>query len=956
MHYAFQRILKRVGSARACMMRSLLDTGRTEFTRALLRPLALVVVIGVSAPGPVAAAGDTRLPWEEYDKLIKTRATIGAMGPDLFGDKIDLYTTSLSFSLTDISLPGNNALPVALTRTFTVFSKSPEHPNDLPMGDWDLDLPRLSGVFATTWHDQRCSGNAQPPVVYSQTGKDYAPLHYWHGNQAHMPNGGEMLLADQGAQQPTTGGPYPWMTAGFTYFSCLASIGNGSGEGFLGVGPDGTRYWFNWMAQYYEPKAEKPGDTTGVTRKRNVLYATRVEDRFGNWVTYSYSNGPTSPARLSSIAASDGRSITLTYNAQGQVATASDGSHTWNYQYANSSLSGVVLPDGRSWLIDFQPLDTEIEYEPDGERDCSRTAFAIGGGGTGHITHPSGAVGEFEVGPSYQGRSNVPMACDNWEFPTNNPLNDVAVWPRRFDIMGIRRKRVTGPGLEAMEWTYSSGDPGSWAEGTGPTCQTQDCADPVCVSDDCAGTISTTVSGPGNRWIRYTFGNSYRYNEGKLLKVEQGTGPTSILRTETMTYELAQSAQAFPTPIGTSPQSRGDGFTSEYPRPQRSKVIAQDSATLTSTVNTFDNFVRPLSVTKVSSLGHTRTDVTTYHDNLSKWVLGQVAQVVNTNTTPNVVLSKTEYDPVTAMPLRTYGPGTTQAAGKLQQTLTYNVDGTVATVSDARDGVGGVDTTIVLSNWKRGIPQSIQYPPTTESPGGATESAVVNNDGTLASVTDENGNKTCYSYDAMGRLASITYPSESSPGVCDTTAWAMTTQTFAPVAAVEYGIPAGHWKQTISTGNARKMIYFDAFWRPLVEEAYDNTNPSSTRSLVVKRYDVNNRLAFQSYPLNSLSSYASTLLTGTRTFYDALDRVFQVDQDSELGVLTTITEYLPGFLRRTTNPRNIATTETFQAFDSPSYDAPVQIDAGGNSPDQVRTIITRDSLGKPMDLSRGPGG
>lgn len=42
---------------------------------------------------------------------------ITALGPDLFGDKLNLYNGSFSFEHTDISLPGNSALPVALTRT-----------------------------------------------------------------------------------------------------------------------------------------------------------------------------------------------------------------------------------------------------------------------------------------------------------------------------------------------------------------------------------------------------------------------------------------------------------------------------------------------------------------------------------------------------------------------------------------------------------------------------------------------------------------------------------------------------------------------------------------------------------------------------------------------------------------------------------------------------------------------
>ncbi len=69
--------------------------------------------------------------------------------------------------------------------------------------------------------------------------------------------------------------------------------------------------------------------------------------------------------------------------------------------------------------------------------------------------------------------------------------------------------------------------------------------------------------------------------------------------------------------------------------------------------------------------------------------------------------------------------------------------------------------------------------------------------GWLSSVTDENGFKTCYAYDSMGRMITVTYPSETQTGVCDTSAWNQTRQEFAQINAIEWDIPAGHWRQTI---------------------------------------------------------------------------------------------------------------------------------------------------------------
>lgn len=338
-----------------------------------------------------------------------------------------------------------------------------------------------------------------------------------------------------------------------------------------------------------------------------------------------------------------------------------------------------------------------------------------------------------------------------------------------------------------------------------------------------------------------------------------------------------------------------------------------------------------LLITNAHAQTYSRTEVIEYHDNLAQWVLGQTAKVTNANT--GVVISETQYTS-SAQPWKIY------SYGKLQQTFGYNADGTLATVADGRN------LTSTFSSWKRGIPQSIVHADTT------TESAVVNDDGTIASAIDETGAKTCYGYDAMGRLASITYPSESQVGVCDTSTWAQTTQSFQQVFADEYGIPSGHWKQTITTGAGRKTTYYSARWQPLVTREEDLNNASAVR-VSAWRYDAEGRVTDAYYPQDGGFTSHGQFTQGTHTTYDALGRVTHVRQDSELGVLTTTTEYLPGFKTRVTNPRGFATTQSYEVYDTPSYDAPVQIDAPGGA----KTTIARDSLGKPTAITRtGPEG
>lgn len=917
-----------------------------------LGAFVLSLLIASAALPLHAQEPDEKYPWQEYDKIIKAKGAVTAHGPTVFGDEVSLYNGGLSFSAVDVSIPGNGGLPVALGRKHSVRSrKTVVH--DHSFGDWDMDTPHISGVFAPNWPEKRCSASsvseARPPVVFAGEVM-FSPEEYWQGHQASMPGGGELLLSDQGTPRPGSGGPYYWLTSGFTYFSCLPTIKNGGGEGFLAITADGTKYWFDWMAQYSEPRLV--GQRTDglketkipvyLPRRNNVLYATRVEDRFGNWVTYTYSNAWNAPARLMSIDSSDGRSIGVTYRAQGQISSVTANGRTWGYRYNDTypqapSLAEVTLPDGSSWKIDFLALSgAAVDYEqPQHSTDFVRSCFSPGlltgesfDGATGTITHPSGATGTFFVKPKRHGRSNVPQVCGNYQSPTNDPNDDVAYYPVAYDSLTLISKQVTGPGLEPMTWQYTYASTLSWAAGTGPICTSGDCGAPKCLSDSCAGTAVTTVTQPNGDWTRHTFGNSYRYNEGKLLRVEHANAANEVLRTESSAYVLAAGGQAFKTPIGTSPQPRGDGFTSEQLRPQHNKTIVQDGVSFRWQVDAtcqyghcFDEFARPLRVTRSSTLGYTSTDATAYHNDPALWVLGQVKSVTNLDT--GFEISSTEYG-YKALPWKTY------SFGKLQQTINYyqvaGVDGLVQSVAD------GNNNTTTVSNWYRGIPQSIRHP------DGTTESAVANSDGTLASTTNENGHTTSYKYDPMGRLSEVIHPTG------DEVAWNSTVQSFRPATVSAYGLPAGHWQQTVSTGNAHKITYYDAMWRPVVEREFDAANVAGTERFKRFAYDDAGRVEFASYP-----GTTSNLTAGVWTKYDALGRPTSVTQDSEHGALTTLTTYPSGFRRATRNPKGLETIEQFQVFDVPTYDYPTLIDA----PEGARTTIDRDLFGKPKSMTRG---
>lgn len=265
--------------------------------------------------------------------------------------------------------------------------------------------------------------------------------------------------------------------------------------------------------------------------------------------------------------------------------------------------------------------------------------------------------------------------------------------------------------------------------------------------------------------------------------------------------------------------------------------------------------------------------------------------------------------------------------GRKVMDYTFNSAGQLASFTDGR----GQTTT--LGSYQRGIPQAIGYP------DGTSQSLVVDDFGQIASITDPAGKTTSYSYDAVGRLTGITYPADS-------VAWYPKSFAYAYVTGAERGLGGGHWRRTISTGNARQVTYFDALLRPVLSDTYINGD-SASHSNVRTGYNWKGQTVLQSWPEGGTPSL-TTLTDGTHTTYDALGRVTQVAQDSELGSLATTTAYLSGARQQVTDPKGHVTTTTYQVFDQPGYDAVIKVQA----PEGLTQTITRNLYGHPTAITQ----
>jgi RHS repeat-associated protein len=907
------------------------------------------------------------MPTDEYSKLIGSASNITPLDSHPFGESVDLYTGALSFAVTDISVSGIGPT-ITIGRTIKAAEDSADATDAVsgggnwrPFGEWDLDIPRIetNAAFAPNlngWQtdnasvstaSNRCTIFRAPPPAVSTSPPDQAwdPVRWWYGYHLVVPGYGDQLLLSRTTSNThaPASGTYPIVTRHDWMIGCGVTASDG-GEGFLAVSPDGTQYTFAHLVYRPMPALTRPNGTTGqvvtgpqpdaidandvdfIARDSAAMYVTKIQDRFGNTLTYNWSGN-----NLTSIVASDGRQLNFTYVTGKQwIQTITQQAvdtpiRTWTYSYNGNvsfpSLTGVQLPDGSAWSYQMGTLESTNISTTGGKCTNDTLPMLNSVATTGTMTSPTGLSATFTITPTLRGRSYVPKTC--WS-PYSGSLTTYANIPNAYYQFAITKAVYSGAGLAAQTWNWSySAANQSWS------------SDACAAGQTCPSTIYTDVVDPAGHDVRYTYSNRYDATESLLVgKTEYSAAAgTTILRSETDTYTT--TAGAWPNGYGNDLQLRLNQASLENIWPLASRAITQAGATFTFAANTYDAYARTTKQTESSTLGYSRTVSTAFSDDATHWVLGQVSSTaINATaslcTTANASTTSfatcTLFDPATDLPTKEY------QFGLLKTTNSWNANGTLFTTADGRS-----DTT-TLTNWKRGVPQSIKFFDNT------TRSAVVNDDGWITSINDENGYTTGYTYDAMGRISKVTYPAG------DTIAWNAANSSFAKVSTTEYGLAAGHWTLTQTTGNHRKQTFYDAHWNPVLTREED-LGASATIHYVAQGYDYANRNTFTSYPVASATSYTSPT-SGTHYVYDAIGRVTSQAQDSELGSLTTSTAYLTGFQKQVTNPRSYATTTSYQAFAQPIEDAPTQVQA----PESATTTIGRDAYGKPTSIVRSGAG
>ncbi len=709
-------------------------------------------------------------------------------GTNLLGDSVDPDTGALTFAHSDVSIPGNSNLDVAIRRRLSQ-SQSYHGSVQSGFGDWVLQVPMIREIYARPAYPSadHCSMTQPPPVAEVGELSFIKYKDYSNGLNMEIPGRGTQAIARyvNGPQWPSG---VEMATKDNWKITCLPIISNISLEGMLATAPDGTSYRFDkgLMRRAHDSKSyESP-----LIRDYVVWLATEVKDVNGNWVRYNYDG----EYRLTSITSSDGRRIDLTYSGD-LISSVTANGRLWTYQYDNvGRLIKVTRPDNLSWSFDLSAMS--ISPRPGAECDNESTDNIH----SMSILHPNGVTVEFTINEirhfkKDSGEENLAGRCreETTRYNKDHPrAGEYASQPRHpfFETMSVIGKSLSGQGYPSAKWTWNYegyvngvnyGDL-KWTEMT----------DPV-----------------GNKTKWYHDRNS-ESQEGLLIKTEQRRG-NSVLKT-------VQNQYTNETKIGSSWLTGNADVKQLTARHIASVVTNQDGDTYTKTYNyntnqssSYYSFGQPTSVSVKSNVNTTpRETVTEYEHNTSKWILGLPKTVtVNDRETVSYIYND-------------FGQKTEEKRyGKRYATYGYHTNaafkGAPYWVRDANN------RQTAAYGWKRGTPQDIWRP------DGKHIYQYVDNNGWMTSSKDALGRTTIYTRDNMGRLTKYDPPGD-----------------YFAHTDISYDFSGGGAVQTITKADAKTVVTYDSMFRPTLEETRDMIRGEST--FVNTKYDALGRVSFKSQP------------------------------------------------------------------------------------------------------------
>jgi hypothetical protein len=776
---------------------------------------------------------------EDIFARLKTDFTVSPHTTDLLGDQVDVNNGNVMFRNTDLVIPGNGlGLDIVISRSLKSSANSYSQYDML--ADWNLDFPAIqttllksSTRYSGSWgQGKECSGSLEPGPI-SNWGSVFESFEYWNGDSLQLPGGKSVKLLENNGYFASIS-TYRKVTQSNWKFSCF-NRADGQGEGFIGYAPNGLKYTFDKLRLIKGQsiiRAFKP-----TSRFNAFMLATKLEDRFGNFIKYNYTGN-----NLTSITTSDSRTVTFNYNHptnSNLITSFTFNGRTWNYDYSvingRTSLTKVTRPDGKYWSYNLSDLVNAIQPSMstnDSHSECG--ILTSSGNFTVSITHPDGMTGTFEFKPQLHGRSNVT------KYATASVYSSQPIQPRCYVNYALSQKTLSGSGIDSLTWNYIySGNQGTWTTTTPTSVHLLPSSSPV----DAENHKSTTVEDPdGSKTIYYYNRDFSSFKEGSLIVVDKydSNGTTLLSRTES-------NFVASPA-IGSVDIMFENNAPDNKRTMQSSSIISKvdgSTNTYTTTYNTFDIYGNP-QLTSESNNFNSKKRYTKqfYYDDTTNWLIGLPSYTqVSSDGSAYTETSRTTYHSATGSYKSL--PYERRAFGRwYKRNTSYHTTGVNAGLPNKVD-YNGTNRWVEYSNYKRGIAQTIKTPQSlSTTPQYAYKE--VDNNGWVTKVTDFMGLCINYDYDDLGRMTLV--------DPCDSR-WLSTSIDYSTTAGsdgLSY-VESGMFKQTVTKGNYQKITYFDSLLRAVMTKEWDNTI-SSTARYSRQQFDAFNRPNYQSIPHTSSST------------------------------------------------------------------------------------------------------
>ncbi|SOD56020.1 hypothetical protein [Pseudoxanthomonas wuyuanensis] len=580
------------------------------------RPIYIVAAALAVLSFSSASAQEQEFDVEDVRYVVDGVSTIS---PFELGETLDPYMGGITLTHDDVILRGTGP-EIRLSRRFSVGRRDETAKLLGEMGNWYLSIPSMNTWVAATerraqdndykkeWAVEqighvdryaRCSSFQQPPGSREESAR-----HWWEGVSLRDQNFLSELILMRSSDgkypvpainQPNFPTSYPLLTKGGWVIGCLSATANGvPGEGFLAISPQGFRYWFNHIV-YKEGYPSSPvsyeGRSYRTLRDRAYAYVTRIEDQFGNFVTYKY--GPYGPVNIS---ASDGRQVNIDWDQQlgvvsRIVANPGHEQRVFLYTYSagddgtNRVLSTVRLPDASRWTFTSPPwtymktratssLDcVDLVLYPD--RNDVTTPFVV--------NTPSGLTATYSFKVVGRGRSFA-------QRKPGGPIPGSGCLPanKYHTPRSLISKSYQGPGVD-QSWTYSYEVNSTFSD---------DCELP---GANCRDYTRTTINNPnGSRDVLYVNNKNNSRIEGLLMKAERYGVGAELLETELYAYATSDS-DLVRFKVGNLYYGiETDGYREESNVPLVSRQTLMNGNTYTWRVDEFDGMARPTKVSKFS--------------------------------------------------------------------------------------------------------------------------------------------------------------------------------------------------------------------------------------------------------------------------------------------------------------------------------------------------------------------